>query len=371
MRSARHVLWIFLMACALLAHGQAQHGIVKSIGRPGKKGQPLGGVTIRISGQHNAMVSEYDGTFAFAFQDKKEGDGYSLQYVQKKGYELNEKGIIGRQYAYSYRVPLTIVMVSTSQLQADKQRIENNAYAAAEKNYQIQMDLLEKQRNENRITIEKYRSEIQDLQDKFERYQSLIEGLAEHYAHTDYDFLDERDREINVCIENGDLERADSLIHVLFDPLDVIRRNKEALGEIDERMAQARTMIDEANDDMAAVLKRQEKDANYLYQLYTIALARFDNQEAARYISLRADLDTTNVLWQNDAGQFLHEHLADFKGALAYYERGLRVALSMYGDQSDWVATLYNNIGTVYDRNLGCRSYLHWYWCKYCVCSRN
>ena len=30
----------------------------------------------------------------------KEGDAYALQQVQKQGYELNEHGIIGRQYAF-------------------------------------------------------------------------------------------------------------------------------------------------------------------------------------------------------------------------------------------------------------------------------
>ena len=87
-------------------------------------------------------------------------------------------------------------------------------------------------------------------------------------------------------------------------------------------------------------MRPYDADANYLYQLYTISLARFDNQEAARYISLRADLDTANILWQNDAGRFLHQHMADYNGALAYFERALKATLSMYEDQSDWVATL-------------------------------
>ncbi len=95
-------------------------------------------------------------------------------------------------------------------------------------------------------------------------------------------------------------------------------------------------------------MRPYDADANYLYQLYTISLARFDNQEAARYISLRADLDTANILWQNDAWRFLHQHMADYNGALAYFERALKATLSMYEDQSDWVATLYNNIALFY-----------------------
>ena len=107
---------------------QTQQGIVKTIGKPGHKGQALSGVTVRVKGEHNAAVSRADGTFSLAMSGKKNGQPYTLQQVQKSGYELNEKMVLGRQYAFSSTVPLTIVMVSTAQLQADKQRIEQNAY---------------------------------------------------------------------------------------------------------------------------------------------------------------------------------------------------------------------------------------------------
>jgi hypothetical protein len=38
--------------------------------------------------------------FSMIMTGKKEGDAYALQQVQKQGYELNEHGIIGRQYAF-------------------------------------------------------------------------------------------------------------------------------------------------------------------------------------------------------------------------------------------------------------------------------
>ena len=45
-----------------------------------------------------------------------------------------------------------------------------------------------------------------------EAYQALIGDMADRYARTDYDQLDSIDYKINVCIENGELEKADSLI---------------------------------------------------------------------------------------------------------------------------------------------------------------
>ena len=344
-----------LLCCLLLAtlslYAQTQQGYVKTLGRPDKKGDALSGVTVRVKGEHNYVVSGDDGTFFMLMAGKKNGDAYTLQQVQKDGYELNENDMVGRQLAFSDKVPLTIVMVSSEQLEADKQRIENNAFAVAQRNYQAQRDLLEQQLAANEITIEKYQKEIQQLKDKFEKYQSLIDGLAEHYAHTDYDALNEKDREISLCIENGELDRADSLIGTLFDPVDVLKRNKEALSQIESQLGQAYDILAQAYEDMAAVLKQQEKDAEYLFQLYTIALSKFDNDKARYYIETRAELDTTNPGWQFNAGCFVQEQ-NDFAQARKYFSRALNGYKELAKDNpktyEPYLASTLNNLAILY-----------------------
>ena len=330
---------------------QTQQGFVRTLGRPNHKGEALEGVIVRVKGEHNPILSNEEGTFSMLLPGMKNGEAYSLQQVQKTGYELNESDFIGRQFAFSDKIPLTIVMVSTAQLQSEIQRIENNAYITAEKNYNAKVELLEKQKEECRITIEQYQERIQDLYDKFEKYQSLIEGLAEHYAHTDYDLLSEKDREINIGIENGDLERADSLIHILFDPINVLERNKEALAHLDQQIDEANLLLDKANDDMAAVLKQQEKDAEYLYQLYTIALARFDNEKALQYIETRAELDTANPGWQFDAGYCFQKH-NEFVQAMKFYSRALEIYRGLAKDNPNAydpeLASTLNNLAVLY-----------------------
>ena len=309
----RRIFNIFIMCgLAISCLAQTQQGFVKTLGRPNQKGVALSGVTIRVKGAHNTVLSKNDGRFSMQI----DGDSYALQQVQKSGYELNEPGVIGRSYAYSANVPLTLVMVSKAQLQDDKRRIENNAYQTAEKNYKAKLASLEKQKEENTITIEQYLQQIHDLQDKFEKYQSLIDGLANHYAHVDYDELDEKEREINICIENGELEKAESLLNQLGI--------QQRIANIEQKLKAGQSLMDEANADMAAVLKQQEKDAEYLYQLYTIAMARFDNEKAKQYIDIRAELDTTNSAWQYQAGEFHLFFIADMDAAIAYLKRGLK-----------------------------------------------
>ncbi len=332
------VLWL---VCSLSLSAQTQQGYVKTLGRPNQQGRALSGVSVRVKGGHNAVLSGLDGKFEMPLPGKKLGDVYSLQQVQKSGYELKDKGTVGRSYAYSDKVPLTLVMVSSAQLNEDKQRIENKAYEVAERGYKNRLAVLEKQRDSKAITIEQYRQQLSDLQYKFEKYQSLIDGLAEHYALVDYDELNDKEREINLCIENGELECADSLLK-LFGV-------QQRANEISERLKKGERLMEEAQQEMAEVLKRQEKDAEYLYQLYTIALGRFDNEKARFYIETRAELDTTNVEWQLEAGQFLSEFLADYEKAMLLSERGLRCAKSLYGETSEQTALAYYDIGGIYE----------------------
>ena len=341
MNNNRRELVLIIVICSVsIICAQTQQGRVKTLGRPNKPGVALGDVSIRAVGGHNAVKSNAQGTFSIDMTGKKQGDAYSLQKVKKKGYELNDNGVIGRRYAFSSTVSLSIVMVSSSQLQADKQRMEDNAYKVGEKNYKEKIALLEKQQKSNQITIDQYRQQIQDLQNRFEKYQSLIDGLADHYAHTDYDALDEKEQEINLCIENGDLNKAEQLLQ----QLDIEKR----LADIEQRIKLGKCLMAEAEKDMARIQKQQEKDADYLYKLYTFALARFDNEKARFYIETRAALDTVNVKWQIDAGEFLQEYLSDYKGAKGYYEKAFKSCLSQYGAKSYEMTECYVALGNAY-----------------------
>ena len=156
----KSLIYLFIIIVEQGLSAQTQQGYVKTLGRPNQKGVALSGVSVRVQGAHNAVLSKNDGTFSMLIQR----ESYSLQQVHKSGYELNEAGIIGRKYAYSATVPLTIVMTSKQQLLADKQRIENNAYQVAERNYKARMEQLESAKARNNITIDQYRQQIQDLQ---------------------------------------------------------------------------------------------------------------------------------------------------------------------------------------------------------------
>ena len=340
MKVLRIILAILLAGASISVFSQNQLGYVKTLGRPNQKGQPLSGVSIRAKGEHNVVLSKNDGTFSMKMTGKKNGDQYSFQQIQKMGYELSDAGMIGRSYAFSAKVPITIVMIGRQQLQEDKLRIENCAYEKAGKNYRAKLAILEQQKKDKMITAEKYRQQLMELQNSFGKYEALISSLADHYARTDYDGLDEKERIINLCIEQGELERADSLLQRIGI--------QERIENISKRLSAGQSLIEEAQSDQAKILKQQQKDAQYLYNLYSIALSRFDNNKARFYIETRAELDTTNVDWQLDASQYVSEFMADYTKAMALAYRGLRNARSNYGEDSEQALKSYNQICEVF-----------------------
>lgn len=295
---------ILIVACVLLVattvFSQTQQGFVKTIGRPGKPGVPLENATIQMVGMVNPAISSATGEFKLSAYNKKDGDAIKLLKVRKNGYELKDRDLIGRSLVFSSHVPIYITMVDTRQLEVDKRRIEENARRVAEENYQKKRAAIEKENNLHQLTAEKYRKQLDELEEKYEKYLSLIGDMADRYARTDYDNLDSIDVEINICIENGELEKADSLIHTVFDPETVLERNRAAKKEIEERIKFAQAVIEKATADKEAILKDMEyalQIANLSENLAKEYIASQEREKAIECLKMSLDLKTI-IYWE-------------------------------------------------------------------------
>ena len=89
-------MFISLILISAIISAQTQLGYVKTLGRPNKPGVALSGVSVRVVGGHNAVLSGQDGKFEMLLSGKKLGDAYSLQQVHKSGYDLKDKDAVGR-----------------------------------------------------------------------------------------------------------------------------------------------------------------------------------------------------------------------------------------------------------------------------------
>lgn len=328
---------------------QTQHGVVRTALRPNKKITYLPGVTIRQRGGHTAVLSGDGGKFEMVMSNAKTGDAFYLSSVRKSDYELADNRTIGRAFTYSSKVPIEIVMINTREKEEDIRRISDNSYRRAEETYKQRISWLEKQLSEKTISEASYREQLQELQTWFEKYESLINSMAERYASTDYATIDSLNAAVNIAIENGELERADSLISTVGSLEKMVKENKEAERKANERLNLGRDIMENATADLTSIKDDKNRIADLLYSKYSICLTRAENDSAAYYIQMRAELDTTNVDWQLAAGRFIDDYLADYEEAIALYKRALHAAVKLFGNKHSDVATSYNNIGSIYN----------------------
>ena len=336
-RRLSYLLILLFQLAATLATAQTQQGYVKTKGRlgPGGKvvaGQRLPGATIMLQGG-SSTSSAAQGTFAV----KAAGGKFTLQKVVKEGYDLVDAEAL-RSYRCSVN-PLVLTMETRLQQRTDKSDAARLVRRQLNRKIGRQREEIERLREENRLTEEKYQEALGQLLDMEESSQSLVEKMAEEYSKIDYDLVDDFNREFNALFLAGELEKADSLLrtrgNILSDVAE-LNRLKQANEEVSRQLERSRAMQERKLSDLA----------ERCYKQHELFLMQHQLDSAAYYISLRAQLDTTNTQWQLDAGRFARDYVANLPEALALFQKALSQATAT--DDADSEMAACKELGTVY-----------------------
>jgi len=313
-----------VLTVAFAATAQVQQGYVKTRGRLGKNGNViagtrLSGAAVQVKGR-NAVLSNANGVFSMPLPSSK----YYLESVKKNGFFLIDPEILFKQYTYSTN-PFVIVMDTPEQQKTDKLQAEKSLRRQLEKKLQEKEDALEDALDQNKMTQELYEEALEALFREKDKNGLLISEMAEHFSMVDYDQLDEFNRQVNACIINGDLVKADSLL-----------RSK---GDIDSRIAKVHEQQAAQAAEKAEIERRQDNlEQSIAGTQATIADIALDchnyfkkfimenqHDSAALYIEKRANLDPNNSQWQFDAGSYFQKRGILHK-AEEYYQRALMLA---------------------------------------------
>ncbi len=325
---------VIMIFCALPSMGQTQQGVVKTRGRMvnGKlvPGVGLSGATVQL-GDRNVVSNGMKGMFSFPAR----GKSYLVKSVTKKGYQLVDQEAC-RNYKYSADT-LYLAMETPEQQQADRLAAERKIRRNLQRQLQQKEDEIEAMKVSNAVKDSLLRILYQQQGDN----EKIIADMAKRYAALDYDQLDEFYRQVNDFIENGELPRADSLLRSRGDvqqQVAAILQQGAAIKEHEEQLAQAKSV------QQAEI----EETARRCYAYFESFQQQHMPDSAVHYLELRAALDTTNVEWQNETGVYINNNIGNYPKALAYYQLALRQSLLQYGEENEWTATSYNNIGFVY-----------------------
>ncbi len=346
----KKILWLGI--CIFISasiYSQTQQGYVKTKGRLGNngsviKGVRLSGATVTVKGR-NGVLSGSNGTFTLTLP----GSNYYLQNVQKQGYVVTDPDILSHQYAYS-KNPLVLVLETQEQQTDDKLAAERKIRHTLQRQLQEKEDEIESLKKQQKLTDEEYRKGLQEIYAQQESNERLISDMAVRYSKMDFDEVDEFSRRISQLVLDGKLFEADSLLNTKGDintRATVLRQHQEANAQAEQEIKKKQKKLEKTKE---LAQKELEDLAQDCYSKFEIFKMQHMNDSAAYYIELRAKLDTMNITWQNEAGHFLENYIANYNSAMKYYQRALDVSSKIYGSNGILVASFYNNIGGLYVR---------------------
>ena len=293
-----------------ICFAQTQHGYVKTKGRMVNgqlvPGEGLKGAVVAVKGRTPVLVNKESGEFSFSMRDEQ----FSFDSVRKNGYQLVDPDACARTYKLSGN-PIYFVMETPEQQLQDKLNAERKIRRNLQKQLQEREDEIEDLKAQNKITDDEYRKSLQKLYQDQENNEQLISDMAKRYSELDYDQLDEFYRQVSYFIENGELTKADSLLNTRGNVVQQIEEEKQKGQAIHEQ----KRKIKKAEAVHAANI---DELAKRCYSYYENFAAQHLNDTAAYFLELRASLDTTNIDWQNDAGNFIRIYIADYDKALKF-----------------------------------------------------
>ena len=338
------VLMSYTFVCA-----QTQQGYVKTKGRLGNNGTVIAGTrlqgaTVIVKGG-NSVVSRNNGTFSLAIP----ANSYFLQNVQKQGYVLTDPDVLSRQYDWS-KNPLVLVLETSSQQADDKLAAERKIRRTLQRQLQDKEDEIEALKEQQKLSEEEYRKQLQEIYAQQENNERLIREMADRYSRMDFDEVDEFNRRIGSLILEGKLTEADSLINAKGDinsRVAQLRQHQEANALAEQELRKMQKKIAKSKALTQKVLEDLAQDC---YSKFEIFKLQHLNDSAAYYIELRASLDTTNIKWLLDAGNFVEEYLSKNFIAMQYYQSALFQIKERYTYDDGLLNRVLNDMGLLYEK---------------------
>lgn len=347
MRKISFFLAFLLSAVCVFA--EVQRGYTKSRGRLDENGKLIPGVRlggVKIETDRGKVVSTLVGDFSLTLNNGR----YVLLKVDLDGYVLSDYEQL-TSYSYSTE-PLAVVLSKPEEYRADQLSAYEKLIETLEENLHQKEDEIFELYEQDKISGKERAELAEKLYKVEETNQKLVQKMAEKYAKIDFDRLDEFRRQVANYIITGQLTKADSLLDTRgsFDKRrEEILRQKEIIGERELEIAQERALLEKSK---AATRIDIEDFAEDCVNKHEISVIKHQNDSAAYFLELRASIDTTNVKWNNDAGRFIMDYLADFEKAMFYFKRAEKFAdgpdlADVYGFQG---SVLYKN--AKYDKAL-------------------
>ena len=394
-------LFAIFMVLGVTAQVHTQKGIVRKITRSASDPFiPVPGVQVVVSGQAN-KASDKDGRFSLEVRVTDKAGSYTLTAVRMPQ---------GSKYILASPLKGKRLFVSANDLEVslvtpeEKDMEYKKRYELLKEKYEEQSLSLRKLRNELnkrlgelsesdvhyarlKVECDSIRKLYLDYINNEDKIDEVIKELAEELALTDYQSLDSLELKIYELKKNGEWKALNDLIRESMPG-----GAEEAWKVIEQQQRNADVKVEQAKLELARGLSEQQRLIQQRSQWFgkmETAIESFKmqhlNDSVSHYYEILTKAAPTNWEYLNKAGVFERQYMADNNRAmkyclsalnmaksdtlkaicynsvgmiysdqgenvkaLDYYEKSLRIRLSVYGESHPYVATCYNNVGVIY-----------------------
>ena len=357
----KRAIFIFSILLSFNVYASVQKGIVRTAGRANHQGKEISDVIIRAEGAQNAVASQADGTFSIRFHDIKEGGVFRLNSVKKANYEVLDKGLVGRSLAFSSSVPMTIVLLDKNEMEKERQEMTSRFEKTYAANYNKRVKEIEEQYSNQVISLEQKIEALEETDNLYEKIQSQMNEMVDHYVRTDYDVLDSLDKEINHLIELGEFEKAkekilskgniNERVQTILDLQKQVAHNEQSIKKLQQQQAKLANQVNVNQENLLKDLKN----------LYDIAITNYQIDSAFVLINHMLAIAPDDLETLREAAWYNINWRASYLTALRYCQKYLSVAQAQYSDSNEYVVRGYNIVAHAYRMNYATDSALMMY----------
>ncbi len=309
---------------------------------------PVSDVRLKVETESR---SDDKGDFTLFITSNKR-DTFVFERIYKQDYTLISppaKELSNTKYALNPHVKVEIVVANTKELQAERRRIETNIRTQKESEI-ARYEKIISEKNAELSAMKEKNARYDQLRAERDSLEKVLNEFSVRYYDSDKYILEEADKLSRIDYQSLDsIEVVNTDLRKQGKGREMVEYNKSLLPVNEASIADfLPDMIARTESD----LKKQKELRDFLAQRYKDIADGFrleyQNDSASCYLEKRLSLEPDNYDYLTECGNFFLIYIADYKKAKEYITRSLDIARKENGEESNQVATSYNNIGFVY-----------------------
>lgn len=189
---------------SLSAQSTQQVKVLEYLGKEQKK--PLKGVSLSVQNAASVMSDE-QGVLTLQFRSLKDGDAVQLRRIDMSGYEIFNQEAVDA-WTISSKQTFTLVLCKSDRFKALCEQYNAVASASYERQLKKDKSAIEKLRQEGKLKQQEYDEKLAEIERQYNEQLDNLENYVDRFARIDLSEISEEEQKVIEFVEQGNFEEA-------------------------------------------------------------------------------------------------------------------------------------------------------------------